>query len=372
MTSQVTPARVPFVDLAPQWRLIEEGVRPELTRLFESSSYCLGPWVDGFETEIAAYLGVPHAIGVNSGTSALHLAVLAAGIGPGDEVLVPAQTFIATVWGVLYAGARPVLCDVDSMTACIDLAEAERRVTPRTKAIIPVHLFGQPADMAAVLAFAKRHNLAVIEDCAQAIAARFDGKRVGSIGLMGCYSFYPGKNLGCAGEGGLVITHDATIAARLRRLRNHGQSERYRQDEVGYNYRMEGIQGLILSHKLRHIDAWTARRKEIAARYAEGLAGLPLGIPAATNGDHVYHLYVVLTEKRDALRAHLEDKAIDTGLHYPIPLNRQPCLAKYVGPDDRYPNADRFADHGLSLPMFYGLEDSQVDRVIAEMHVFFS
>jgi dTDP-4-amino-4,6-dideoxygalactose transaminase len=364
--------KIPFNDLAPQWSCIEKSVRLELDRLFAASAFCLGPWVEEFEEAIAKYLDVPHAIGVNSGTSALHLAAVAAGIGSGDEVLVPAQTFIATLWGVLYAGGVPVLCDVDPVTGTINVEAASLRVTSRTKAIIPVHLFGQPADMTGVKALAARHHLIVIEDCAQSIGARYAGRPTGGLGTMGCFSFYPGKNLGAAGEAGLLTTHDVKLAARLRSLRNHGQSEKYRHDEIGFNYRMEGIQALVLSQKLRFLDQWTSRRREIAARYTAGLDGLSLGLPVATNGDHVYHLYVVLHKQRDALRHFLAQRNIETGLHYPIALHQQPCLARYVSKDECFPNAERFAQQGLSLPMFFGLTDPQVDRVIEAIRAFCS
>jgi dTDP-4-amino-4,6-dideoxygalactose transaminase len=224
--------------------------------------------------------------------------------------------------------------------------------------------------MTGVMALAARHDLIVIEDCAQSIGARYEDRATGGLGTMGCFSFYPGKNLGAVGEAGLVTTHDVKLATRLRSLRNHGQSERYRHDEVGFNYRMEGIQALVLSQKLRLLDQWTSRRREIAARYSAGLDGLPIGVPTATNGDHVYHLYVVLHEERDALRQFLAQRGIDTGLHYPIPLHQQPCLAGFVSKDERFPNAERFAQQGLSLPMFYGLTDTQVDQVIEAVRTF--
>lgn len=363
--------RIPFVDLGPQWEAIRDGLLPEMQRLFETHAYCLGPYAERFEQEVSEFLKVPHAIGVNSGTSALHLATIVAGIGPGDEVLVPAQTFIATAWGVIYAGATPVLCDVERRTGTIDVADAERRITKRTKAIIPVHLFGQPADMKGVMALAERHGLKVIEDAAQAIGASYGGRSIGTIGQTGCFSFYPGKNLGAAGESRLVVTSDDSIAERLRSLRNHGQSVRYRHDEVGYNYRMEGIQALVLSHKLRHIAKWTERRREIAKRYNETLSDLPLQVPHQIHQDHVYHLYILLTERRDALRDHLSAKGIDTGLHYPIPVHAQPCFQRYVPAGAYYPEAQRYGDHCLSLPMFFGLSDAQVGKVIDEVRAFF-
>ena len=362
---------VPFNDLSIQWRLIEEQAMPDLKALFETSAFCLGPAVEKFEKEFAAYIGVRHAIAVNSGTSALHLAVVAAGIGRGDKVLLPAHTFVATAWPVLYVNAEPVLCDVDEASGTIDIADAEHRMSGDVRAIIPVHLYGQPANMRAVTDFALRHGLTVIEDAAQAHGAVYGKVRIGALGRFGCFSFYPGKNLGAAGEGGLVATNDDTAAARIRALRNHAQRERYVHSELGFNYRMEGIQGVILSHKLRYLDAWTAERKRICRRYLDGLRGLPLKLPEVVHEDHVYHLFVIRTPKRNALRAHLGERGIETGLHYPVPLNRQPCLA-HLGVDRQsFPVADRYASECLSLPVFVGMTDAQIDAVIGEICRFF-
>jgi dTDP-4-amino-4,6-dideoxygalactose transaminase len=363
--------RVPFNDLTAQWQEIADDVRFDLETLFERSAFSAGPFVKAFEDDIAAYLGVRHAIAVNSGTSALHLATLAADIGPGDEVLVPSHTFIATLWGLLYAGATPVLCDVDEATATIDVADAQRRVTPRTKAIIPVHLYGQPADMGAVLQLAERFDLKVIEDNAQAIGARWKNTHLGTIGGLGCFSFYPGKNLGAAGEGGLVVTNDDELAARVRCLGNHGQRERYVHTDIGFNYRMDGVQGAILSRKLKRLDAWTERRRQLAARFQAGLAGLPLELPVVRFGDHVWHLFVVRTPRRKELREHLARANIETGLHYPIPCHRQPCLQHLQMDRNSYPQSDRWTRELLSLPLFYGMTDAQVDRVIDSIHEFF-
>lgn len=364
-------AVVPFVDLHIQWDQIRDEVMPEVGRLFDASAFCLGPWVDEFESAIANYLDVKHAVAVSSGSAALHMAVIAAGIGPGDKVLVPAHSFIGTLWGVIYQGAIPIFCDVEPATGTIDIADAQRRLDDKVKAIIPVHLYGQPANMAATLEFAQRNNLTVIEDVAQAIGARYAGRPAGSLGTMGCFSFYPGKNLGAAGEGGLVVTHDAALAKQLRSLRNHGQTQRYLHDEVGYNYRMDGIQALVLNRKLKHLDSWTAQRKEAAAIYQEGLRDTPLVLPGVVHGDHVYHLYVVRTEQRDELRAHLDSSGIQTGLHYPIPLHRQPCLADVAMDQGDFPQTEAFASQGLSLPMFAGITHDQQKRVISAIRSFF-
>ena len=361
---------IPFVDLSVQWRQIRAAVLPELDRLFEASAFCLGPWVERFEADVAAYLGVRHAVAVNSGCSALHLAVKAAGIGPGDKVLVPAHTFVGTIWGLLYEGAVPVLCDVDPASGTIDMVDAARRMQPGVTAILPVHLYGQPADMDAVLGFAAEHGLTVIEDAAQAIGAHALGRPVGGLGRLGCFSFYPGKNLGAAGEAGLVVTEEDGLAEHLRRLREHGQSERYVHAELGYNYRMDGIQGLVLGCKLPFLDGWTAQRRALAARYDEAFSDLPLQRPQAVHGDHVYHLYVVLTERRDALRQALTAAGIQTGLHYPVPLHRQPCLQRLDLDRDSFPVADRFAAMGLSLPLYAGMTPAQQEQVIAAVRGF--
>jgi dTDP-4-amino-4,6-dideoxygalactose transaminase len=362
---------VPFTELSLQWRQIEAHVLPDIHRLFQDSSFCLGPFVDRFEHAVADYLGIAHAIGVNSGTSALHLALIAAGIGPGDKVLVPTLTFVATAWAVLYVGATPVFCDIEDASANIDLADAERRLDAAAKAIIPVHLYGQPADMAAVTAFAARHGLTVIEDAAQAIGARFAGRCVGTFGLCGCFSFYPAKNLGAAGEAGLIVTADETIARRLRALRHHAQTERYLHTELGFNYRMDGLQGLVLGHKLPLLDGWTELRRKLARAYNERLAGLPLAAPQVTHGDHVFHLYVVRSAERDRLRSYLQQAGIETGLHYPIPLHAQPALTRFADHRDEFPVAGRYARECLSLPLFAGMTEGQLDRVCATIGRFF-
>lgn len=365
-------AAIPFNDITFQWREIAEDVSRDFARVFSHSTYSHGPEVEAFEREFASYLGVGHVVGVNSGTSALHLATVAGNIKAGDEVLVPAHTFIATIWGLVYSGAVPILCDVDAVTGTIDVADAERRVSPRTRAIIPVHLYGQPADMVAVGKLAERYGLTVIEDNAQSVGAKMDGRALGAFGHFGCFSFYPGKNLGAAGEGGLVATGDTALAARLRLLRNHGQAERYVHSEVGFNYRMDGLQGVVLRHKLRRLDAWTERRRVLAARYAEGLVKSPLELPQIVHQDHVWHLYVVRTPHRDALRNHLRHAGIETGLHYPIPLHRQPCLGHLDIDRTSFPEADRWANEGLSLPLFYGMTEAQVDQVVDAVCDFFA
>jgi dTDP-4-amino-4,6-dideoxygalactose transaminase len=368
--TQANVQHVPFSDLSLQWEAIKSDVMPDLERLFETSAYCLGPAVDRFESSFAEYIGVSHAVGVNSGTSALHLAMIAAGIGAGDKVLVPSHTFVATAWAVIYVGAQPVFCDVEDNAGTIDMGDAERRMSPDVKAIVPVHLYGQPADMNAVSAFAEKHGILVIEDAAQSHGAVYSGKKVGGIGIYGCFSFYPGKNLGAAGEAGAICTNDDMGAARMRALRNHGQSERYVHAEVGFNYRMEGIQGLVLDHKLRHLESWTAERRRIAERYLNGLRDLPLILPHVVHDDHVYHIFVVRTPRRTDLRAFLNSNGIETGLHYPVPLHHQPCFSHLAMDRDSYPVSDRYANECLTLPLFVGMTDAQVETVIDKIRDF--
>jgi dTDP-4-amino-4,6-dideoxygalactose transaminase len=362
---------VPFNDLSYQWHQIREGALPEISRLFETGAFCLGPFVEDFERSVAGYLGIKYAIGVNSGTSALHLALIAAGIGPGDKVLLPSLTFVATAWAVLYVGATPVLCDVEEGSAAINVDDAERRVDDAAKAIIPVHLYGQPANMDAVMRFAALRRLIVVEDAAQAIGARYGGRSVGTIGRFGCFSFYPGKNLGAAGEGGLVVTNDASAARRISALRHHAQEERYLHRELGFNYRMDGLQGLVLSHKLPLLEDWTRARRNFARLYRERLSGLPLKLPEAVNGDHVYHLYVVRTQQRDRLRDYLSQQGIDTGLHYPVPLHRQPCFAQFSLDAQNYPVSESYAKECLSLPLYISMTEPQLDYVCNAIHRFF-
>jgi dTDP-4-amino-4,6-dideoxygalactose transaminase len=362
---------VPFTDLSFQWRQIEAKALPDIRRLFEQSTFCLGPFVERFEQAISDYLGIPHAIGVNSGTSALHLALIAAGIGPGDKVLIPSFTFVAAAWAVLYVGATPVLCDVEEHSATIDLVDAEARLNGGVRAIIPVHLYGQPADLAGTMAFAARHGLVVVEDAAQAMGARYDGRYAGTFGLCGCFSFYPAKNLGAAGEAGLIVTADDAIARRLRALRHHAQTERYLHAELGFNYRMEGLQGLVLGHKLPLLDGWTECRRTLVRAYRQRLADLPLTLPEVVHQDHVFHLYVVRCKDRDRLRDYLRREAIETSLHYPIPLHAQPALARFVADPQSFPVAERYARECLSLPLFVGMTEAQVERVCEAIRQFF-
>lgn len=362
---------VPFNELNWQWHAIKDKFLPEFHNLVNGGHFCLGPYVEQFEQQFAEFVGSNYAIGVNSGTSAIHLALIAAGIQPGDKVLVPAQTFIATIWAILYIGAIPLFCDVEYETGNIDIVDAEKKVTSDTKAIIPVHLYGQPANLNKIINFANQYQLKVIEDACQAHGAVFNNKQVGTHGLLGCFSFYPGKNLGAFGEGGIIVTNDEPIAKRLSALRQHAQHERYVHEEVGYNYRMEGIQGLVLSQKLVHLIDWTNLRRKIAQQYLSHLSDLPLQLPYIINQDHVYHLFVIRTPHRDSLRSWLQERNIMTGLHYPVPLHQQPCLKFLNHKVNDFPITNEFSNHGLSLPIFAGMTDIEVERVIEEIRLFF-
>jgi dTDP-4-amino-4,6-dideoxygalactose transaminase len=359
------------MDLGWQWHQIAEDVRPEVEDLFERSAFCLGPYVDRFEEAFSNSIGVAHAVAVNSGTSALHLAVLAAGLGPGDKVLVPGNSFIASAWGAVYVGAEPVFCDVVPRTGNIDVSDAERRLDSAVKAIVPVHLYGQVADLDGVRNLAERYGLIVIEDAAQAHGARHGNRHVGGLGDLGCFSFYPGKNLGAAGEAGVVVTDNEVVAERLRSLRNHGQRERYLHDEVGFNYRMDGLQGLVVWHKLQHLDDWTKERKRLAACYLEALSALDLELPDSDASDHVFHLFVVRTPRRDKLRRFLESQGIGTGLHYPVALHHQPCFSHLASAETSLPVAEHYAAQCLSLPLFLGMSDRQQSMVVSAVHRFF-
>jgi dTDP-4-amino-4,6-dideoxygalactose transaminase len=344
---------IPLLDLKAQYAAIRGEIEPLVLDVLASGEYASGRHVAAFERDFAAACGTREAVAVNSGTSALQLALLALGIGPGDEVATVAMTFVATVAAIRYVGATPLLVDVDPATWNMDPAALERAITPRTRAIIPVHLHGRLADMDAIMAVARRHGVPVIEDAAQAHLAELGGKRAGSFGALGCFSFYPGKNLGACGEGGAVTTDDPALAARIRRLRDWGQEGRYNHVEHGFNFRMDNIQGAILGVKLRHLPRWTALRQEIGAFYDGMLAGTGAATPARPRGkDHVYHVYAVRTPRRDALRARLLDAGVATGLHYPTPVHLQPAYSDLgYGPGD-LPVSERLAAELLSLPIY--------------------
>lgn len=356
--------RVPYLDLKTQYRSIKPEIDAAIQRVLDSCAFVLGPEVAGFEQDFAAYSGTTECIAVNSGTSALHLAMLAAGIGPGDEVITVPFTFVASVSAVVYSGAKPVLIDIDPRSFTMDPAAVEAAITPRTKAILPVHLYGQSADMDPIMEVARRHNLVVIEDAAQAHGAKYKGRAVGSIGDMACFSFYPGKNLGAYGEGGAVTTSNAEYARTIRMLRDWGQDRKYHHVLKGYNYRMEGFQGAILCVKLRHLTAWTEARRAIVSKYNQLLADsgmkLPVEMPWA---HHVYHVYTVRTGEREMVQGALERDGIQTGIHYPVPVHLQPAFADLGYKRGDFPHSEKAADEVLSLPLFPEMTDDQVHSV---------
>jgi len=357
---------IPFLDLKVQYAGIKEEVDAAVQGILNTCQFTLGREVAAFEGEFAAYCNAKHGIGVNSGTSALHLALLAAGIGPGDEVITVPFTFVATVAAIQYTGARPVFVDIDPRTFNMDPTLIESAVTDRTKAIMPVHLHGQPAEMDPILEVAQRHRLVVVEDAAQAHGAEYRGQRVGSLGEMGCFSFYPGKNLGAYGEGGMVVTDNPEYARKIRMLRDWGMERKYHHVLKGYNYRMEGIQGAVLRVKLRHLEGWTEARRTAAARYDRLLAGSGVPTPhALPHNRHVYHVYAIRTTTRQAWQEALQEQGIQTGIHYPFPVHLLPAYADLGYQAADFPHAERAAEEVLSLPMFAELTEEQC-QVVSE------
>ena len=357
---------IPFLDLRTQYEAIRSEIEPAVLGVLERCQYVLGPEVEAFEREFAAYTGTKHGVGVNSGTSALHMALLAADVGPGDEVITTPFTFVATVAAILYAGARPVFADVDPMSLTLAPEQLERALSAKTKAVIPVHIHGHPADMDPIIEIAHARGVVVLEDAAQAHGARYHGRPVGSLADIACFSFYPGKNLGACGEGGMVITDDDEVARRVRMLRDWGQEEKYNHVMKGYNARLEGVQGAALRVKLRHLDGWTEARRERAALYDRLLADAGVKTPTQMPwAQHVYHVYAVRTPKRDALQAALLERGIQTGIHYPQPVH---LLAGYKDLgylEGDFPNSEKAAAETLSLPMYPELPLESVEEVAA-------
>jgi len=353
---------IPMVDLKAQYESLRAELEPALCRAMADTQYILGPNVRAFEDEAAGYLGVKHALGCASGTDALHLAIEALGIGPGDEVITSPFTFIATAEAIRYVGATPVFVDIDPHSFNIDPEAVRAAVTERTRAILPVHLFGQPADMTALKAIADAHDLLVIEDCAQSFGAAIAGNQTGSMGHAGAFSFFPSKNLGCAGDGGLVTTNDDAVAERIRMLRNHGQRERYYHEVIGYNSRLDELQAVILRLKLPHIDEYNAQRRRVADRYDAGLADADVTTPHRDElGTHVFHQYTLLCEKRAMVMEALKNEGIASAVYYPVPLHRQQAFADAVAMD--LPNAESVAGRCFSLPIFPELDDARIDRI---------
>lgn len=356
--------RVPYLDLKAQYRSIKPEIDQAVARVLDSCQFVLGPEVAEFEREFAAYCGTSECIALNSGTSALHLALLAAGIGPGDEVITVPFTFVASVATILYAGAKPVLVDIEPRTFNMNPAAVEAAISPRTKAIVPVHLYGHPADMDPILEVARKHKLAVIEDAAQAHGAKYKGRSAGSIGDIACFSFYPTKNLGAYGEGGAVTTSNPEYARTIRTLRDWGQDQKYHHVLHGYNYRMEGLQGAILRVKLRHLERWTEARRAIVNTYNERVAGADVVRPVEMSwARHVYHVYTLRADNRDALQAALLHQGIQTGIHYSTPVHLQPAYKDLGYGPGSFPESEKTARQVLSLPLYPELSDSQIEEV---------
>jgi dTDP-4-amino-4,6-dideoxygalactose transaminase len=355
---------IPFVDLKAQYATIRDEVNEAIQGVLDSCQFTLGSEVAAFEQEFATYCQSAHGIGVNTGTSALHLALLAAGIGQGDEVITVPFTFVATVAAIHYTGARTVFVDIDPRSFTMDVGALEAAITDRTKAIIPVHLYGQPADMDPIMALARERGIVVIEDAAQAHGAEYKGRRAGSMGDMGCFSFYPGKNLGACGEGGMVVTGNPAYARTIRMLRDWGAERKYDHVLKGYNFRLEGIQGAVLRVKLRRLEEWTQARIRAAARYDALLGDSAVALPHVMPGvRHVYHIYAIRTPNRDAYQRALQAQGIQTGIHYPTPVHLLPAYKDLGYERGQFPHAESAAREVLSLPMFAELTEAQSETV---------
>jgi dTDP-4-amino-4,6-dideoxygalactose transaminase len=370
-----TATKVPLLDLSRQWASLEKEVLAEVRAVFRESDFILGGRVDALEKEIAAYCRTPHAVACASGTDAILLVLRGLGIGSGDEVVTTPFTFFATAGAVWNAGARPVFADIDAGTFNLDPAAAAAATTARTKAVMPVHLFGRCADMAAILELASKRRIAVIEDMAQAVGAEFRGLRAGSMGDAGTLSFYPSKNLGGAGDGGMVVTPWKSLDGKLRMARNHGQAQRYEHEFVGTNSRLDGLQAAVLRAKLKRLDAWSAARASHAARYdalLKGLSGVKTPPPVpAKEGRHVYNQYTLRCANRDALREHLAKNGVGTAVYYPIPLHLQRCFASLGGRKGQFPRAEKAAAEALSIPVFPELTEGEQAHVAEKIREFY-
>lgn len=363
---------VPLYNLGREYELIRQELDPLLAQVLSSGAYVLGPETERFEKELAAYCQVRHAIGVNSGTDAVGLAAHAVGIKPGDEVIVPAMTFIGSIESILLQGARPVFVDIDPAAYVLDPAEVRKKISPKTKAIIAVHLYGMPADLHALGAIARDARIPLIEDMAQAIGCELDGRKIGGFGTLACLSFYPTKNLGACGDGGAVLTSDDELAVRVRQLRNHGAKIKYRHEEPAYNTRLDEIQAAILRVKLRRLDAWNEQRRRLALEYSRRLSDQPVALPREIPGrKHTYHIYAIQTPRRDALRDFLQKRGIATALHYPIPLHLLPALRPFGGREGDYPHSEQLAGQMLSLPLHPHLTPADVEYVADAIGDFF-
>ena len=362
---------IPLVDLTAQYHSIKDDIDAAVNATLESGRFILGPAVETFERSVAAHLGVKHAIGLASGTDALVLALRALDIGAGDEVLVPAYTFFATAGTVMSVGAKPIFVDIDPESYQIDIRLIKDRITPQTKAIIPVHLYGHPSDMDPILEIANNHHLKVIEDNAQGFGAEYKGKKTGSLGDIACLSFFPTKNLGAYGDGGMAVTDDTALADRMRKLRTHGWKKKYFSEEVGYNSRLDALQAAILNAKLPHVQAWNEKRRELADVYSERLAPMRIGVPVERAwGKHVYHLYIIRTPRRDDLQAFLKKEGVASEVYYPLPPPlAEPCQKLGYKAGD-FPEAERASRETLALPLYPELTEEQQEKVIETVGKF--
>ena len=373
---------IPFLDLKANYNSIKEEVNGAIQNVLDNTAYILGGAVQNFEKDFAAAQQVKYCLGTSSGTDANHLVLWGLGVGPGDEVIIPANTFIATAWGATLCGATPVFVDCHPESYNIDPAKVEAAITSKTKAIVAVHLYGQSADLDPLKEIAKKHNIILVEDAAQAHLAEYKGTPIGGLSAAASFSYYPGKNLGAYGEGGAVTTNDEALYNKVKKLREHGQSQKYYHDTFGHNYRMEGIQGAVLGVKLKHLNKWTEARRAVAAKYKEGLKGLEKVITPKemSYAKHVYHLYVIQlndgsleasNQLRDKLKDYLTQQGVSVGLHYPIPLHLQECFKGLGYKKGDFPNSERIGEAGLSLPMFPEMTDEQINYVLDKINEFF-
>jgi dTDP-4-amino-4,6-dideoxygalactose transaminase len=366
--SSVSATEIPFVDLGRQHAQIRDEIDAAMAEVIDDGAFILGPDVELFEAEWADFCEADHGVGVASGTAAIDLVLEALKVGAGDEVIVPANTFVATAFPVVHRGATPVFVDCDPVTATIDLDAVTQAVTSRTRAVIAVHLYGQPADIDPLVELGAQHGFDVLEDACQAHGARYRGRRVGALGRAGCFSFYPSKNLGALGDGGAIVTNDAQLADRLRKLRDLGQARKYEHVLQGHNERLDTLQAAVLRVKLRHLDQWNEARRQHASQYADQLGRSGLLLPKTVDGrEHVWHLYVVRSPERDALRVALDAEGIRTGLHYPVPVHLQGAFASLGYDAGAFPIAEQWSREGLSLPMFAELEESEVEAVASAL-----
>jgi dTDP-4-amino-4,6-dideoxygalactose transaminase len=374
--------QIPFLDLKAQYSSIKEEVNKAIQNVLDNTAYVLGKPVSNFESAFANAHNAKYCSGVSSGTDGNHMVLWGLGVGPGDEVIIPANTFIATAWGATLCGATPVFVDCHPESYNIDPAKVEAAITKKTKAIVAVHLYGQPADMDPLMEIAKRHNIHLVEDCAQAHFAEYKNNKIGGLGIASSFSFYPGKNLGAYGEAGAVVTNDEQLARKFKMIRDHGAEQKYYHQVYGHNYRMEGIQGAVLGVKLKYLEGWTEGRRKVAAKYRELLADTEqIILPKEMEySKHVYHLFVLQvkgengklkSEKRDGLQKYLGENGISTGLHYPVPLHLQPCFEHLSYKINNFPVSEELAQQELSLPMYPELKDDQIEYICSNIKIFF-